>query len=320
MKKFLKQIVVAAGFMSLFYVFAIGVIGLVRPEIFPNLPYFQGKYGHMYTRSNEAVKYSGVDILFMGSSRAYRGFDTRIFESHGLDVFNFGSSAQTPVQTLALAKQYLDTLNPKLVVIEVFPSGFASDGVESSVDILSNNRIDCNVVEMAFKVNHIKVYNVMVLAILKQVLGIDADFQERPKKDGDTYVSGGFVEKEFKYNRALKPPNKRNLDFEPFQKKAFKELLNLLKEKEIEFLLVEAPSTTVRYQSISNHKELESFLTAHGTYLNFNERLQLNDSLHFYDQSHLNQDGVEIFNTAFIDWLREKGYYDQLTLRESIKN
>ena len=38
-------------------------------------------------------------------------------------------------------------------------------------------------------------------------------------------------------------------------------------------------------------------------YYNFNNLISLDDSLHFYDPHHLNQLGVETFNTNLIDLL-----------------
>ncbi len=313
MKKFLTRLVLFVLFMAFFYVLAIGITGIVKPSGIPNLPYFKGRYGHLFTRSHEAVQFSGVDILVVGSSRAYRGFDPRIFEQHGLQIFNFGSSAQSPVQTYYLANQYIDTLDPELVVIEVFPEGFASDGVESALDFLANKPLDSNSVKMAFEINHAKVYNVLVLAMVREVLGLDDDFKEEVERDYDTYVSGGFVEKSLEYPpRLSSAPNPREIQFNDFHIEAFSNLLELLRKKQIDYILVEAPTTRARYESISNHEEIESFLNERGQYVNFNGRLPLVDSLHFYDHSHLNQRGVEIFNEAFIEWLREEGYYDRL--------
>lgn len=313
MKKFLTRLVLFALFMAIFYVFAIGITGTVQPAGIPNLPYFKGSYGHLFTRSHEAVQFSGVDILVMGSSRAYRGFDPRIFDQHGLQIFNFGSSAQSPIQSYYLARQYLDTLDPELVVIEVFPEGFASDGVESALDFLANKPIDGNSVKMAFEINHVKVYNVLVLALVREWLGMDHGFKEALKRDYDTYISGGFVEKSSEFPPRLSTaPNPREIQFKDFQKEAFANLLELLRKKQIDYILVEAPTTRARYDATTNHPEIESFLHEHGPYVNFNERLSLVDSLHFYDHSHLNQHGVEIFNGAFIEWLKEEGFYERL--------
>ena len=44
-------------------------------------------------------------------------------------------------------------------------------------------------------------------------------------------------------------------------------------------------------------------MQSYGTYYNFNEMISLDDSLHFYDSHHLNQNGVNIFNAKLIDVL-----------------
>jgi len=78
-----------------------------------------------------------VDILFLGSSHSYRGFNPQYFS--GYKTFNLGSSAQTPIQTNLLLKRYLHQLNPKTIVYEVYPISLSIDGVESSSDIIAND-------------------------------------------------------------------------------------------------------------------------------------------------------------------------------------
>ena len=104
----------------------------------PNLNYRVAKGGHLYTRLKDIEHYSHVELLVIGSSHAYRGFDPRIFKKKGVEIFNLGSSAQTPIQTEILIKRYLDKLNPKVVLFEVYPGSLTSDGVESSLDLVSN--------------------------------------------------------------------------------------------------------------------------------------------------------------------------------------
>ncbi|KAA6316287.1 hypothetical protein EZS27_033380, partial [termite gut metagenome] len=55
------------------------------------------------------------------------------------------------------------------------------------------------------------------------------------------------------------------------------------------------------YNSLTNRSEFNDLMKNHGIYYDFNETLQLNDSLCFYDMSHLNQNGVDIFDKEFID-------------------
>ena len=73
--------------------------GEFMPGMFKkNLNYSLGAYGHMYTRIREAEKVKNIDILFIGSSHAYRGFDTRIAKEYGFESFNLGSSSGSSVK------------------------------------------------------------------------------------------------------------------------------------------------------------------------------------------------------------------------------
>lgn len=50
---------------------------------------------------------------------------------------------------------------------------------------------------------------------------------------------------------------------------------------------------------------MDSLFQSYGKYYNFNEFIQMDDSLHFYDVDHLNQGGVNIFNEKLLDILRK---------------
>lgn len=271
-----------------------------------NLMHPLGIYGHLHSRMADVKVKGNVDILFLGSSHAYRGFDTRIFAAGGYTSFNLGSSGQTPLQTRLLLKRYLKQLNPKLIVYEVYPETFTSDGVESSLDLLANEKIGWDTFSMVLKVNNIKTYNTFIYALFRQLTRADIDFKEEEIIRKDTYVrGGGFVEREIEYfkHRSHSPEtwelNDQQLD-------AFEEVVNFISERKIEYLLVQAPITTALYNSHLNNKQINEYFSSHGKYLNFNElSLPLSDSLHFYDTDHLNQNGVVIFNNKFIKLLEQ---------------
>ena len=83
-------------------------------------------------RFRELQTVSDVDIIFIGSSHCYRGFDPRIFERLGLKTFNMGSTSQTPLNSYYLIRDKLDQLKPKLVIIELYPVILAGDGAYRS--------------------------------------------------------------------------------------------------------------------------------------------------------------------------------------------
>jgi len=308
MKKFLKTSVLAFGFGLVFYILALGITGVIRPAGVPNVQYYIGGSGHMYTRVQEIPQNQDVDILVLGSSRAYRGIDPRIFGAENITLYNLGSSAQTASQSFYLAQRYFDVLRPKLVLVEVYPKGFSSDGVESALDIIANDELNKSTLEMALEINHLKVYNALVVGFIRDLIGIDDHFSEPVRREDETYISGGYVEKDLEFNPEPGEVDSLEFAFRPEQVQALVELVEFIRERGAEVVLFEAPCAPRRYESIVNRDEMEEVHRELATYVNFNERLELNDSLHFYDRSHLNIHGVKIFNGAMIAWLEKEGY------------
>ncbi len=305
MKKFLRDLIVFGPFVLVVYIFLLILWGTSVPKVLnKNLNYALGAYGHMFSRIKDVKQLKDVDILFLGSSHAYRGFDTRVFLKEGYKSFNLGSSGQTPVQTELLIKRYFENLNPKLVVIEIYPGMFNNDGVESLLDIMCNDKIRSDLVKMTFDINNIKTYNTFVYSYYRQFFNLDASFNEQITKGYDTYIkSGGYVER--KYQRCETCASAKfpatNWEFKDQQKDSFLSLINFLKEKRVEIIFVWAPITKAMYKSVKNKSEIDSFFSKIGTYYNFNELIQLDDKLDFYDAHHLNQKGVENFNKAFFE-------------------
>jgi hypothetical protein len=243
-----------------------------------------------------------VDILFCGSSHTYRGFDTRIFAAHGLTSFNLGSSGQTHIQTEVLLKRYLNQLSPKLIIYEVNPTIFADKGIESALDIVSNDRNDNESLRMALNLNNVMVYNTLAFAFYKDILGGSGTFVEPRIKGDDTYIDGGFVEKRLTCFKKISY-KKTTLKINSQQFEAFKSCLLLISEKNTKLVLVFAPITQSLYASYANKAFFETEMRKYGHYYDGNKMVQLDDSLDFYDAEHLNQKGVALFNEKLIELL-----------------
>lgn len=305
MKKFIVNTFTFLVFASVFYFVFTYLWGqYAHKDNKPNINYRIGSYGHMYSRLAEAKDYGEVDILFLGSSHAYRGFDTRIFSENGYKSFNLGSSSQSPIQTQVLLNRYLDNLNPRIVIYEVYPATFRIDGVESSLDIIANDKNDFQSIKMAIKTNNIKTYNTLIYGLTRDLLGLNKSFTEDTIKGQDKYVSGGFVEKKLRYYQPKEFEHKM-ISIRDSQLKSFSQIVQLLDYKEIELVLVFAPIPKVNYDSYLNINYFDSIMNRYSTYYNFNEITNLNDSLHFYDSHHLNQNGVKIFNEKLIELLND---------------
>ncbi|MDH4474222.1 MAG: hypothetical protein QE487_16570 [Fluviicola sp.] len=314
MKQFLLNILKFLPLAAVFYILMVIFWGDFMPERYKkNLIYNRGSFGHTLSRLNDAANTKDVDVLFLGASTCYRGFDTRYFESKGFVSFNLGSSSQTPINTHQLLKRYLRQLKPKLVVYEVYPETFQIDGVESTLDITANDRVDLYSAQMVFKTLNAKTLNTYIYASYRQLAGKN-DLSRQPKRrETDTYIDrNGFVERDLTYFKYLTYKNevkngkviKKEWIIRPEQQAAFEATIALLKAEKIPFVLVRAPITSRLNDSYENNAEFEAYIQQHGRYYNFNKRLQLNDSLDFYDAVHLNRNGVKVFNEALYKQLK----------------
>lgn len=307
MKKFIKNIALFGLFASVFYLVILSVWSWVMPfYMAKNVRNCIGCYGHLNTRVKEVPQFQNVDILVLGSSHAYRGFDPRVFKAHGIELFNLGSSSQTPIQSNILLHQYLEKLNPKLVVLEVYAGTLEVDGVESSLDLAANNKIDWNYIKTLKDIRNLQTYNSAIYGGFRELFNLNEDFKEEEIQEEDTYISGGYVETDFREN-PMNAEKLRNWKVNPIQLKYLKENVNYLNTKGFPFILVQTPITQKLYESRTNHSEIDELLASLGTYKNFQNSLVLNDSLDFYDSNHLNQNAVERFNELFVDYLKKDG-------------
>jgi len=273
-----------------------------------NLNYKMGSYGHLHTRINELDTLSDIDILVLGSSHV----DPRIFQKEGLTMFNLGSSNQTPKQALGLLELYLMKTKPELVVYEVYPGIFQQDGLEATLDLVANGPMKLDVVEMALKSGNVKAYNALINRFFIQSLGKYHNFNEplRKPKDYDTYISGGYVQKDDDYLRDQSLNGQYAWYFRDDQWEDFLEIRSILNEENIDFLMVQSPIDSAYFQNGTNNSEVDSRFDEVGNYINFNRILTLHYKEDLYDLHHLKQSGVEKFNMKLIQLIREKGYLD----------
>jgi hypothetical protein len=304
MRLFFKNSLLFLGLLVIIYPMLVVFTGNFIPQLFKtNISYKIGAYGHLYSRIKEAKSsVKGVDLLFVGSSHAYRGFDTRNFGN--IKSFNLGSSAQTPINTKVLLQRYLDKIKPKVVIYEVYPGTFVGDGVESSLDIISNDKNDIYSFDMALELNNIKTYNTFIYGVFYDCFGLNTSFKENKIINEDTYISGGYVERKLKFYESGKTISMNKWSFNEKQLLAFKEIIDIINKKRMKMILVFAPVTNKLYSSYLNNNYVDSLMQSYQLdYYNFNNLITLNDSIDFYDAHHLNQNGVNKFNIKLTEIL-----------------
>ncbi|MEP0266482.1 hypothetical protein [Dokdonia sp.] len=242
-----------------------------------------------------------IDILFLGNSQAYRGFDTRAFEKLGIRSFNLGTSGQTFLQTKLILKRYLEKIRPKQIVFQVSPYMFGSLGAESSIDIFSNDINDLHSVEMALSINNIQVYNTLVYSKFKDVIGDKHAFIEEKEKGNDLYIKGGYVER-YKMTSYTFKDLDTVFEINKKQIKAFKEVVHMINDKGIDLVFVKAPISKDLIINKNILIEFESLIKSEGEYYDFNLLLSLNND-YFYDSNHLNINGVDVYGASLIEVL-----------------
>lgn len=299
MKKLLIRICVFVPLAAVGYVlllFLLGDWGWVRTA---NTQL--GAAGHLCSRAKDIRNYHDVDILFLGSSHCYRTFDTRYYNGLGYSCFNLGSSNQTPMQTYVLLQEYLDSLNPGMVVMEVHPDIMQNDGVESAVNMLVNVPITCQMSKMALKLGNMKALNTWLYSLYSQRVCHRLErFVEDSVINHYHYIPGGYCEVdtcEFQIKRYPRKPIK----IRPEQLEALKRCLAMLKARGIPYLLVEIQDSEQLRRTYLNHAEFEQTMRELGPYRY--ELLPMIDTVDFFNSNHLSQHGIDMFNQDFGQYL-----------------
>lgn len=312
MERFLKKIIFMITILLMFYPLVTLIIGEVRPHgFFSKIKNAKGAHGFMWTRLREANTTKDIDVLILGSSMAYRGIDTRGFDTLGIRAFNFGSSAQTPIQTKYLLGKYLHQMAPSLIIWDVTPFTLGNSGYESYVDLVSNEGIDLELFKMIQELGNYEAIHSFTYVGMKQLFSDYFSYVESPMNKSGKYIKGGFVENEFAQNNSVSKFNSKPINLEENQKMALNKSIEIIKSlngNKTKLVLVFSPINPKVYRSISNLGEIENYFngikneTGLIDYYNFNEiEIEGLDPIrHFYDNHHLNQKGVELYNKKLI--------------------
>jgi len=313
MKTFLLRFLLFIPVATTTVFFFVGATGVFFPGGYNNtIMNKMGDVGHLFTRLKEADTARPVDILVIGSSHAYRGVDPRIFATHGIRLFNLGSSAQTPIQTEVLLKRYFDRLKPKVVVVEVFPGVFCLDGVESGVDLISNSGVRPDLLPMTLRLNNLITYNSLSYNWCRKIL-IGDRFREPVCKNGECYIEGGFVQRsDLEFFRGRRHVDSLYWTFRGEQQRAHQRTMAFLHKRRCPVVLVQAPVAQALFRSYRNNRVVDDFFRSSGfPYYNFNySGMGANNHL-FYDQDHLNMDGVAQFNGMLLKILTDRQFFRQ---------
>ena len=204
----------------------------------------------------------------------------------------------------------MDNLNPKLAVIEVYWEVLAENGLESSLDLLSNVELSPELAQMAFSVGDIRAVNNLLMKLLR----LEGKVEELPANIDcrDRYIKGGFVERIARESR-FEFGSAQRIDINHKQLDYLRKSIEYLQDRKVQVLLVSQPVPQEMGNTVTNYDEVSKLLQNVAkicdiSYIDYNEKMDLNTEEYYYDRHHLNQEGVQLFNEVF--WLDLHKYSD----------
>ena len=230
------------------------------------------------------------DAIVLGSSHAYRGYDPRIFEQAGVSMFNAGTSAQNAKGSLVLYNEYLRD-RADVFILDVYDPVFELEGTESNMRLIQN--VPTNAAAFALVKQEVKMYTLNALVVRLASMNVK---DEAPNTD---YIKNGFCEKKgILY--AVEPLNDSVFDANEEMFLAFEKMIKQMQSEGKRIVLCSHPLPACHGLHNYHDKFLQRFsplIQRLGVpYIDFTyytEGFGINE---FADLSHLNQQGVELYN------------------------
>lgn len=235
----------------------------------------------------------------IGSSHAYRGYDPRIFKNAGIELFNMGTSGQNMKDSYTLIKTNRSKIQN--LIVDVYPGVLEEVAEESTLMLIQNASETATAFE--FLKNNITINSI------NNMTSRLCDLNPKPMAYQENYVYNGYVQRETYY----KSDTSRTYDaFVPGGNfKYLDSLLNFVSINHIKTCLASHPlkwnrSYRIYYQN-SYLPRLQKLLSKYPaiSFYDYTLTHSNNDSL-FSDANHLNQNGVNYYNSKLIAHLKQQ--------------
>lgn len=278
-----------------------------KPLVYRTGDYYNWPGGDSWTRFREFDPKRRYDVVIIGSSHAYRGYDPYVFTQRGHTAFNLGSSAQTPLNSYWLVKEYLDSANTRLLVLDVYEGVLQGTGLESTADLSQNQTSDAAALGMAWDLRDVRGLNMIALRNLAQ--------HSSPFYTDPAYAGLGFVPKPDSVKTDAPPPPDEPVVLKPRLQHFLEQTVALCRERGIP--VVVSSHYARRDRRGSAHAVLAAYMAQalRGTgipYVDFTEAPGIEDRNWFLDHNHLNATGARIFTEQLADSLEALGYLPRL--------
>lgn len=261
-----------------------------------------------------------LDVVILGSSHAYRSYEPKTMElafGDGIQVFNMGSSAQSPITGYYVLQEILQTQQPRLVIMDIYFMVFTSD------ELLNNGLINWNYMkqgpaksdffwegfsrqeQISSTLFPTFVYRKYFEPKVKKLFGWTYLPPERGhySKKGFVGYADTLAMDRLQNNNQFDRFKTSTTDFTQKTQAYLLRIADLCREQGIPLVFSVAPIPEVSVQKIGNYPELSRYFehladSLRLPYVDFNrQRLPgLLDDVHYYDDDHLNLAGATYFS------------------------
>jgi len=310
MKKAITWILVSFFMALVIYLLSIWTLCKIQ---YKNLPLFylvMGDYaapngGHTYRASldwNDAEHY---DVVVLGASRAQRGYNTKLFDSLGIKMFNMGSPSQSVVNSRILLENHIQGRLTKEVWLDLVPGLFKGNAFESTSDLIQNWSPTKTALDIAWESKDPRAINLW----MKRLFCSNSIEQEGKGE----YRGNGFVEVDAPLNSKWEEEfNKSNFGNETqgyvtFSQEAIDELERMIlycQREKIKIKFIASPITVFanRWDQLKMNEIIQPIAEQFQIpFLDYSNRTEWKTLDHFYDEKHLNAKGVRKFNLDLWD-------------------
>lgn len=310
MKIFLNRIFAFLIFAPFGWMALFGIV-IVFPSIESTFIASASNHGYVNRKTAEwslirdSIK---LDLAFFGSSTCYVGIDPSVFESQGIQAFNFGSSAQAIPHSQRLIQAYLSNNHTKALILDIYPELWNKTdiGAEVPLDWIVNG----NLWDLPWSIARVKMAfdSRSPLALLALMFyPLKNNIWEAEDDDAITrgiYAGRGFVYRTFPHLAEIPGEPVKSAALSKRDCNALRRIQDLCAKHNVELMLVNPPQ--LLEESFTHPSCMQGI-----TWIEGNEWPGAKDPRNFYDDHHLVGEGAQRYSR----WLAKQVKQQARSLR-----
>ncbi len=252
------------------------------------------KGGGTYIKTHQFNKDEKHDIIVVGSSHAYRGYDPRIFKEYGFNTYNLGTSDQKVLCSYYLIKNFINKDNCDVVLFDLYDRVFSQSNIESYSDMVQNIPSDKAALEISIASKDLRAINMFTLRQFNKVAN---------PLDPDTV---GYINGYLPTEKLLKlPAKRREFIYQTNDESLYylEKIIQYLQSEGVKIVLTEhaLPSVVyVKQHELFRNDVLPILKKYNVQWFDYTTDSTMNGIQYFADESHLNVTGVYKYNHRLI--------------------